>query len=115
MMVLDVSEATASLGKFAKEMQHDPVVVTIDGQPVAALVPISGMDLETLAVGTSPKFLDIIERSRRRHEAEGGISSEEMRRRLGLPPFEEPKPKARKRKPSAKNHHRNRTEDGRQV
>ena len=33
-----------------------------------------------------PRFLAIIERSRARQKAEGGLSSDEMRRRLGLRP-----------------------------
>jgi hypothetical protein len=57
----------------------------MDGDtPVAALIPVQGTDLETLSVGTDPDFLDLLERSRRRQREEGGISSEEMRRRLGI-------------------------------
>ncbi len=53
-------------------------------KPVAALVPVGNADLETVTLSTSPSFLAVIERSRARQNAEGGISSEEMRRRLGL-------------------------------
>lgn len=42
-------------------------------------------DLENIALSTNPKFIAIIEHSRLRQEKEGGISSDEMRRRLGLP------------------------------
>ena len=42
--------------------------------------------LEAVALGKHPDFLALIERSRARQRAEGGISSEEMRRRLGLKP-----------------------------
>ena len=55
------------------------------GKPIAALVPVEGVDLETLAVGTNPDFLDLIERSRRRQLAEGGRTLEEVRRRLEMP------------------------------
>lgn len=41
-------------------------------------------DLETVTLSTSPEFIDLIERSRARLRAEGGISPEEMRRQLGL-------------------------------
>ena len=50
------------------------------------MVSIKKADLETVALSTHPDFLALIERSRARHRAEGGISSEEMRRRLGLKP-----------------------------
>ena len=42
-------------------------------------------DLEDVALSTNPKFIALIERSRARQKAEGSISSDEMRRRLGLP------------------------------
>jgi hypothetical protein len=45
---------------------------------------VSAADLGTLPLGTSLDFLAIIERSRSRLKREGGISSNEIRRRLGL-------------------------------
>ena len=41
-------------------------------------------DLETVSLSTNPAFLALIERSRARHQAEGGLSSTEVRQRLGL-------------------------------
>ena len=38
----------------------------------------------TVSLSTNPQFLALIERSRARQESEGGISSDEMRWRLGL-------------------------------
>jgi uncharacterized protein (DUF433 family) len=49
-----------------------------------AIEKIENADMETISLSTNPKFLAIIERSQARQEAEGGISSDEMRRRLGL-------------------------------
>ena len=80
-----LAKATASLADFARALQGEMLVLTQAGRPVAALVPIQGMDLESLAVGTSPAFLDIIQRSRHRYEQEGGISLEQVRARLGVP------------------------------
>jgi PHD/YefM family antitoxin component YafN of YafNO toxin-antitoxin module len=65
-------------------VEQEPLVLLANGKPVAALLAVEDEDLETLSLSTNPRFLDLIERSRRRHEAEGGISSDEMRRRLGL-------------------------------
>ncbi|MCD6334203.1 MAG: hypothetical protein J7M27_02600 [Candidatus Latescibacteria bacterium] len=59
--------------------------MTIDRKPIAALVPIANSDLEPLSVSTQPEFLAIIiKQSRVRQQKEGGISSEQVRRRLGL-------------------------------
>ncbi len=84
MKTLDIAKATAPLAKYAKEASKGPVIVTVDGRPVAALVPIENADLETVTLSTHPQFLALIERSRSRQKTEGGISSAEMRRRLGL-------------------------------
>lgn len=40
--------------------------------------------METISLSTNPQFIELIERLRERRRAEGGISSTEMRRRLGL-------------------------------
>ncbi len=45
---------------------------------------VEGPDWESISLSTNPEFMAIIERSRVRHRTEGGISSDEMRRRLGL-------------------------------
>jgi hypothetical protein len=53
------------------------------GKPVAALVRITNADVETVSLSNNPKFIALIERSRSRQKSEGGISTEEMRQRLG--------------------------------
>ena len=65
-------------------ISREPVILTVDGKPVAALMSIEDTDWETVALSTHPQFLALIERSRARQKAEGGISSTEMRRRLRL-------------------------------
>ena len=83
MKSVEMKQATATLADYAREAEKEPVIVTENGRPVAALMPIRNADRETVTLGTNPQFLALIERSRRRHQAEGGISSDEMRRRLG--------------------------------
>ena len=82
--MLEMAQATAPLAEYAKDVDKEPVVLIVGGKPVAALVPIENADLETVTLSTHPRFLALIERSRARHKAEGGISGKEMRRRLGL-------------------------------
>lgn len=84
MKTVEMVEATATLAEFVRRASKEPVVVTVGGKPVAALVPIENADWETVALSTHPQFLALIERSRARQKSEGGISSKEMRRRLGL-------------------------------
>ncbi len=85
MKILELSEATAPLADYAKDLGQEPLILHIGGQPVAALMAIENADWETISLSNNPKFLAILERSRKRLREEGGISSDEMRRRLGLP------------------------------
>ena len=84
MKTLDIKRATAPLADYAQEVSCEPVIVTMEGKPIAALVPIENADWETVRLSTHPQCLSLIERSRVRQKEEGGISSKEMRSRLGL-------------------------------
>ncbi len=86
MKLIEKADATGTLAEYAANLQSGPVIVTDHGAPVAALVPIENADVETVALSTNQQFLNLIERSRARVRAEGGISSQEMRRRFQGPP-----------------------------
>ena len=82
MKVIEKSKATGTLAAYTDEIRDGAVIVTSDGNPVAALVPIENADLETVALSTNPAFIALVERSRSRVSTEGGISSEDMRKRF---------------------------------
>ena len=82
MKIVEKVSATATLAEYAADINSGPVIVTSHGQPVAARVAIENADMATVALSTNPQFIELIERSRARVRAEGGISSEEMRRRF---------------------------------
>lgn len=84
MKMLEMTKATAPLAEYARDVNKEPVILIADGKPIAALVSIENVDLETVTLSTHPQFIALIERSRARQKAEGGISSAEMRHRLGL-------------------------------
>jgi antitoxin (DNA-binding transcriptional repressor) of toxin-antitoxin stability system len=90
MKLVDKKKATATLAAYAEQLASGPVVLTERGKPVAALVALENVDLETVSLSTNPRFMEVIERSRRRVRAEGGVSSAKMRRR-----FDKGKPKGR--------------------
>ena len=83
MKVIEQRDATATLAEYAADLESGPVIVTLQGRPVAALVPIDNTDLETAFLSTNHQFIDLIERSRASVQADGGIPSEDMRRRFG--------------------------------
>ena len=79
---VEISEATQPLADYAAQASAGPVVVTRNGQPLAVVVSAEDADMESISLSLNPDFMEIIERSRKRQETEGGISSEEMRRRF---------------------------------
>ncbi|NEQ67810.1 MAG: hypothetical protein F6K21_20335 [Symploca sp. SIO2D2] len=82
--MIDITQASATLAEYTSNLTEEPVIITNDGQPVAALVTLENVDMETISLSTNPKFIALIEHSRARRRSEGGISSSQMRQRLGL-------------------------------
>lgn len=83
MKIVEIAQANATLAEYAAGLAEEPVIITSNGQPIAALITLENIDLETISLSTNPKFMELIERSRARR-SKGGVSSAEMRRRLGL-------------------------------
>jgi PHD/YefM family antitoxin component YafN of YafNO toxin-antitoxin module len=84
MKIVEIGQANATLAEYTSDLAEEPVIITSNGQPIAALITLENVDMETISLSTNPQFIELIERSRARRRAEGGISSTEMRRRLGL-------------------------------
>jgi hypothetical protein len=86
MKTIEIGEATNPLADYLQGVQSKPLVITDPGLPTAMILPLANTDLETVALGTNPDFIALIARSRARADQEGGLSPEEMRRRvLDLP------------------------------
>ena len=82
MKTLEFSEANLPLADYARKLKKTPVIITKEGKPLAALISLINADMETVSLSNNPKFIALIERSRTRQKQEGGISIQEMRRRL---------------------------------
>ncbi len=63
MKIVEKVDATATLAEYTADIANGTIIVTSEGRPVAALVPIENADLETVSLGTNREFLDLIERS----------------------------------------------------
>jgi PHD/YefM family antitoxin component YafN of YafNO toxin-antitoxin module len=85
MKTIEVAKATKALADYAKSIDRGAVLVLRNGKPLAVLSSAKGMDAESIALANNSRFVSIIEKSRARYKAEGGIPIEEVRRRLGLP------------------------------
>jgi antitoxin (DNA-binding transcriptional repressor) of toxin-antitoxin stability system len=87
MKTIEMAQATAPLAEYARNVRSEAIVVTLRGKPVATVMAVPrGADWESLAIGSHPKFLAIVEASRTAHRKSGGVSSAEMRRHFGIKP-----------------------------
>jgi prevent-host-death family protein len=80
MKVASVADAKARLGDYLERAQTSgPVVITRKGKAVAVLIaPADEEDLETLVLSRSPRFLAILERSRKSIAEGKGIPAKEF-------------------------------------
>ena len=81
---IQLSKATESLATYIQDLDGGPIVVTNRGRAIAAVIPVNDADAETISLSQNPKFRAIINQSRARQKREGGLSSDEMRRRFGI-------------------------------
>jgi hypothetical protein len=82
---IELKRAKRRLSAYAKMAYDAPVLLTSAGKPYVVMSRAAEADLGDLAVGSNPAFRDIMERSEARYRAEGGLSTEEVRSRLGVP------------------------------
>lgn len=93
MKTLELGKAGGSLATYVGDAKKGPVIFTVKGNPVAALVRVTGADLETLSLSSNREFLRTIARSRTAWKTKGGLSAAQVRRRLSRP--------AKKRRPTS--------------
>ena len=78
MRIASVADVKAKFSAFIRACEKGPVVVTRNGHPVAALVPILDEDdLEDLVLAYSPRFRAILETAERQIQQGEGIPHEE--------------------------------------
>jgi hypothetical protein len=71
-----------SLELCVAEAQHDRLILTRNGDPIALLVGVAGLDQEQINLGSSAEFWKLIEESR----GAKTISREELEKRLNAAP-----------------------------
>ena len=76
MKTIPMEEATLEL--CVADAQRERLILTRNGDPIALVVGVAGMDEEQIRLSSSPEFWKLIEESRRRKT----ISREELKRRL---------------------------------
>ena len=81
---IDMTETNHPLADDIQHSESEPTVVMREGKPRAVVVSIDDVDMESLSLSTNPQFLAMIERARATHTPGTGLSSDEVRRRLGI-------------------------------
>jgi len=82
---LELGKAGESVATYVGDAKKGPVIFTVKGDPVAALVRVTSADLETLSLSSNREFLRTIARSRTAWKTRGGLSAAQVRRRLSRP------------------------------
>ena len=86
MKTLELTKASASLSEYVRGLSEDALIVTSHKKPIAALIPLKRADRESVALSTNPRFLQLIEESRKQVREGRTISLAEMKRRYGRAP-----------------------------
>lgn len=83
MKTIKLSTASRTLAEYAAELSDEIVLLMERSKPVAAIVPLKGVNRESIALSAHPGFLRIIERSRRQFRRGETMSLAEMRAAFG--------------------------------
>jgi hypothetical protein len=90
-----VEQSGLTLPDLAELVRTGTVILTRKGKPLAAVKDLSNSDWECVSLANNPRFLELIEDSRRSYREAGGVTLDEVRKELGL---RSKKPRSRKKK-----------------
>ena len=77
MMKIDLEQA--DLGTCVADAQHERLIITRDGKPVALIIGVEGMDEEQLQLGSSAKLWQLIAERRKQKT----MSRAQLEQKLG--------------------------------
>src|SRR5262245_40995161 len=84
MKLVALEQSDLTVPQLAELARKGPIILTRRGKPLAAVKDLSGSDWEAVSLANNPRFLALIEKSRRSYKEQGGISLKELRAELGL-------------------------------
>ncbi len=85
MKTIKLSSASRTLAEYARELNGDIMVLTERNKAVAAIVPLKGVDRESVVLSAHPEFLKLITRARREFGTGKTLSFDEMKRAVLAP------------------------------
>lgn len=84
MKLVPLEKTNLTLPDVAEMAKAGPVILTRNGQPLAAVNDLSGSDWESVSLANNPRFIALIEESRRSYRESGGVGIDDVRKALGL-------------------------------
>ena len=84
MKVVPLEGSSMTVSELVELAKGEAVILTRDGQPLVSVRDVSGSDWEATSLAHNPRFMALIEQSRRSYRDRGGIGMEQLRRELGL-------------------------------
>lgn len=84
MKLVPLEKTALTIADLARLSKQGPVILTRKGKPLAAVKNLQGSDWEAVSLANNPRFLALIEESRRSYREEGGISIDDLCKELGL-------------------------------
>lgn len=110
MKTIKLSTASRTLAAYAADLSDEIVLLTERNKPVAAIVPLRGLDRESVVLSGHPEFLKIIGRSRAEFRRGQTISLADMKAAfaVGRSPNKRLQPTKARRRSAKKLAHRSR-------
>ncbi len=84
MKVVPLEESALTVPELTELVMDGPVILTRNGQPVVSVKNVSGSDWESVSLACNPRFMALIEESRRSYREKGGIGLDDVRQELGI-------------------------------
>jgi hypothetical protein len=94
MKVIPLEGSALTVPELEELVRQGPVVLTRNGLPLMTVNDATGSDWEAVSVRSDPRFISLIEESRRSYRESGGIALEDVRRELDADPEDDASPTA---------------------
>ena len=73
-------DVKAQFSQYCQRAQHERVLVTKHGKPLALMIGVQGRELEELLTTGNPEFWQLVDQRRQQPQ----LTDRELRKRLGL-------------------------------
>ncbi len=82
MKTIEIEKASKPLSEYTKGIDKEILVLASNEKPVAAIVSLKDVDMESLSLSTNPDFMEIIKKSREDFKLGKKLSLNEMKEEL---------------------------------